>query len=79
MLFKFDGKEQTYAEIDVTRLEHDQRTGDLVKGYRDYGIPADVLSGLTYRRDASRGRLSAFIRGRKFLQNSESGKDSNCI
>lgn len=56
-------KEQDHAEIDgtgwLTRLrapilKHEQRTGDLGKGYCDCGIPADMLSGLAYRR----GRLS---------------------
>lgn len=64
MLFKCEGrKEQDHAEIDATDrltrlhapiLKHEQRTGDLGKGDRDCGIPADMLSGLAYRR----GRLS---------------------
>lgn len=59
MLFKCEGREQDHAEIGVTGwltrlhapiLKREQRSGDLGKGYRDCGIPADMLSGLAYRR-----------------------------
>lgn len=92
MLFKCGGKERDHAEIDVTDwlarlrapiLKQEQRTGDLGKGHQDCGLPADMLSGLAYRRGRLSRRYLCLHRGggghpRTFARQ-RSGTDSDCI